>query len=65
MYDVNSCDIKEVFDNICLAITYDGTINNHGVYGCFATLQFTTSGVIKFFSQPLLQDKWPVKIHLS
>ena len=23
------------------------------------------SGVIKFFSQPLVQDKWPVKIHLS
>ena len=24
-----------------------------------------SSGVIKFFSQPLVQDKWPVKIHLS
>ena len=24
-----------------------------------------TTGVIKFFSQPLVQDKWPVKIHLS
>ena len=23
------------------------------------------AGVIKFFSQPLVQDKWPVKIHLS
>ena len=22
-------------------------------------------GVIKFFFQPLVQDKWPVKIHLS
>ena len=27
--------------------------------------RFAPSGVIKFFSQPLVQDKWPVKIHLS
>ena len=26
---------------------------------------YQVSGVIKFFSQPLVQDKWPVKIHLS
>ena len=33
---------------------------------CDSTLymRFST-GVIKFFSQPLVQDKWPVKIHLS
>ena len=28
-------------------------------------LSYAHAGVIKFFSQPLVQDKWPVKIHLS
>ena len=32
---------------------------------CIPNMTTLASGVIKFFSQPLVQDKWPVKIHLS
>ena len=31
----------------------------------FWSVCISNTGVIKFFSQLLVQDKWPVKIHLS
>ena len=38
---------------------------NSKVEDLFCGASSGSAGVIKFFSQPLVQDKWPVKIHLS